>query len=199
MCDWHRTYRKSPALLGHERTFLDTRPAQGAARHRASRPQGLYEAPHSPRVSSRPRYSQRPQVRNVHWRALARDRFPAKASSKEASAGSCTTNSRSALFRASTRGQLLGHRTPSSSHSRSVSAPGRSRTRNLTGRNRLLYPVELQGLVPMVLSSSCKNRRTTSTLDSDAGLVTQRNEPRPGRAKCRCVILKCLGGRSSVG
>src|ERR1019366_5067809 len=24
-------------------------------------------------------------------------------------------------------------------------APGRSRTRNLTGRNRLLYPVELQG------------------------------------------------------
>jgi hypothetical protein len=25
-------------------------------------------------------------------------------------------------------------------------APGRSRTRNLTGRNRLLYPVELQGL-----------------------------------------------------
>src|ERR1700689_4249715 len=26
-----------------------------------------------------------------------------------------------------------------------LGAPGRSRTRNLTGRNRLLYPVELQG------------------------------------------------------
>src|ERR1700689_808846 len=28
--------------------------------------------------------------------------------------------------------------------------PGRSRTRNLTGRNRLLYPVELQGLSHIV-------------------------------------------------
>ncbi len=34
----------------------------------------------------------------------------------------------------------------------SNSAPGRSRTRNLTGRNRLLYPVELQGRAPMVLT-----------------------------------------------
>ena len=33
-----------------------------------------------------------------------------------------------------------------------VSAPGRSRTRNLTGRNRLLYPVELQGRPPSVVN-----------------------------------------------
>gem|GEM_PF-2918363 len=32
-------------------------------------------------------------------------------------------------------------------------APGRSRTRSLTGRNRLLYPVELQGLRTIVLTA----------------------------------------------
>ncbi len=32
-----------------------------------------------------------------------------------------------------------------SESARGGGAPGRSRTRNLTGRNRLLYPVELQG------------------------------------------------------
>jgi len=35
-----------------------------------------------------------------------------------------------------------------------VGTPGRSRTRNLTGRNRLLYPVELQGLSPIVPNAS---------------------------------------------
>ena len=35
----------------------------------------------------------------------------------------------------------------------SYSAPGRSRTRNLTGRNRLLYPVELQGRAFIVPTS----------------------------------------------
>ncbi len=43
-----------------------------------------------------------------------------------------------------------------------VSAPGRSRTRNLTGRNRLLYPVELQGRPPSVPTTFIASREWLS-------------------------------------
>ena len=56
-------------------------------------------------------------------------------------------------------------------------APGRSRTRNLTGRNRLLYPVELQGRLV---------KRTGGRFVATSPLSL-------------CAILEGLGGRSSVG
>jgi predicted transcriptional regulator of viral defense system len=58
-----------------------------------------------------------------------------------------------------------------------ICTPGRSRTRNLTGRNRLLYPVELQGLSHIVLNEIAF----------------------PVSTEAQCVIMESLGGRSSVG
>ena len=69
-------------------------------------------------------------------------------------------------------------------------APGRSRTRNLMGRNHLLYPVELQG----------PNNQTTATIQMHFGMCqTGASLVAVAQLVERRVVVPEVAGSSPVG